>query len=172
MSLQSRNLKDTIGTEVTVAMEDLLRPEVAREVRNLLVDRGVLVFPKLGISDDEQLQLASLIGTVREEGGSGIFKITLDNKANAQALYLKGSWLWHMDGTHDHPLERGDIEIGVHRLPVGGRLDPGGKDFRLHFVEIDDHLAQRAGFVSDGGGSCVFSHRFPLSSTQLSSAEW
>ena len=42
-----------------------------------------------------------MIGIVRDEGEKGIFKITLDNKANTQALYLKGSFNWHMDGTHD-----------------------------------------------------------------------
>ena len=101
MTLEIRNLKDTIGAEVRVSVEDLLRPEVAAEVRELLLDRGVLVFPQLGISDAEQVRLAAMIGTVRDEGEKGIFKITLDNKANAQALYLKGSFNWHMDGTHD-----------------------------------------------------------------------
>ena len=101
MSLNVRNLKENIGAEVIVAVEDLLQPAVAAEVRKLLVDRGVLVFPQLGISDEEQVRLAGLIGNVREEGEKGIFKITLDNKSNAQALYLKGSFNWHMDGTHD-----------------------------------------------------------------------
>jgi alpha-ketoglutarate-dependent taurine dioxygenase len=45
--------------------------------------------------------LSRLMGTVREEGEGGIFKITLDKNANAHADYLKGSFLWHLDGTHD-----------------------------------------------------------------------
>lgn len=45
MSLKSRNLKDTIGAEITITVDDLLLPEVAREVRELLVDRGFLSFP-------------------------------------------------------------------------------------------------------------------------------
>lgn len=101
MSLQVRNLKDHIGAEVIVAVEDLLQPEIAAQVRELLIDRGVLVFPELGISDEEQVRLAALIGDVRNEGENGIFKITLDNKAHDQAIYLKGSFNWHMDGTHD-----------------------------------------------------------------------
>ncbi|PLK26772.1 TauD/TfdA family dioxygenase [Novosphingobium sp. TH158] len=102
MALQTRKLTETIGTEVIAPVEELLKPEVAAQVRQILVERGVLLFPQLGISDEDQVRLASLIGTVREEGEKGIFKITLDNKANAQALYLKGSFNWHMDGTHDH----------------------------------------------------------------------
>jgi alpha-ketoglutarate-dependent taurine dioxygenase len=114
MTLQVRNLKDNIGAEVIVAVEDLLRPEVAAQVRGLLVARGVLVFPQLGIADEEQVRLAGLIGDVRAEGEKGIFKVTLDSDANAQAEYLKGSWLWHMDGTHD-------------RVPVFGSLLSGRK---------------------------------------------
>lgn len=119
MALQVRNLKENIGAEVIVAVEDLLQPEVAAQVRELLVERGVLFFPQLGISDEEQVRLAGLIGNVRPEGEKGIFKITLDNKANAQALYLKGSWLWHMDGTHDQVPVFGSL-LSAYRLSDEG----------------------------------------------------
>jgi alpha-ketoglutarate-dependent taurine dioxygenase len=66
----------------------------------LLVDRGVLVFREIDFSDKEQVRLATLLGNVRDEGENGIFKVTLD-KANPQSASLKGSFLWHMDGTHD-----------------------------------------------------------------------
>ena len=109
MALRVRNLKDSIGAEVIAAAGDLLQPDVAARLRELLMARGVLLFPRLDISDEEQVRLAGLIGTVRAEGEKGIFKVTLDATANAQADYLKGSWLWHMDGTHD-------------RIPVFGSL--------------------------------------------------
>jgi alpha-ketoglutarate-dependent taurine dioxygenase len=112
MALRVRNLKDSIGAEVIAAAGDLLQPDVAARLRELLMARGVLLFPRLDISDEEQVRLAGLIGTVRAEGEKGIFKVTLDATANAQADYLKGSWLWHMDGTHD-------------RIPVFGSLLSG-----------------------------------------------
>ena len=120
MTLQVRNLKDTIGAEVVCSAEELLRPDVAAQVRNLLVQRGVLVFPQLNISDEDQVSLAGLIGTVRAEGEKGIFKITLDNKANMQALYLKGSFLWHMDGTHDQVPVFGSLLSGHVLSQEGG----------------------------------------------------
>lgn len=95
------NLKDRIGTEVRTDIESLLTPEVAQEVRRLLVQRGVLVFKELNLSDEQQLQLSRLMGSLREEGEKGIYKVTLDRKANARADYLKGSFMWHLDGTHD-----------------------------------------------------------------------
>ena len=60
MTLNARNLKESIGSEVHVAVEDLLQPAVAAEVRELLLQRGVLVFPQLGISDEGQVRLAGL----------------------------------------------------------------------------------------------------------------
>jgi alpha-ketoglutarate-dependent taurine dioxygenase len=101
MLLTVRNLSETIGAEVRNNVHDLLRPEMAAQVRQLLVDRGVLVFPELKISDADQVAFAGLLGNVRQEGEKGIFKVTLDRHTNAHADYLKGSFLWHVDGTHD-----------------------------------------------------------------------
>ena len=99
--IEAINLKECIGSEIRADVGTLLQPEAAAEVRRLLVQRGVLVFRELNIRDEDQVKFAGLLGNVREEGEKGIFKITLDNKANAQAIYLKGSFNWHMDGTHD-----------------------------------------------------------------------
>jgi alpha-ketoglutarate-dependent taurine dioxygenase len=90
-----------IGSEVRARAETLLQPENAREIRRLLTDRGVLLFRDLHLSDEQQVALAGMLGTIRPEGEKGIFKVTLDGQANAQAAYLKGSFNWHMDGTHD-----------------------------------------------------------------------
>jgi alpha-ketoglutarate-dependent taurine dioxygenase len=103
MALEVLNLKDRIGSEVRTNIESLLTPDVAKEVRRLLVARGVLVFRGLDLTDEQQVGLARLMGTLREEEGEkGVFKVTLDKKTNARADYLKGSFLWHIDGTHDN----------------------------------------------------------------------
>ena len=101
MTLEAIKLTEFTGSEIRTDKASLLTPEVAAEVRRHLVDRGMLVFREIGMSDEEQVALAEMLGTVRNEGEKGVFKITLDNKSNAQAIYLKGSFLWHMDGTHD-----------------------------------------------------------------------
>jgi len=116
-------LSETIGSEVHADVETLLRPDIAHKVRDLLIERGVLLFRALGISDEDQVTLAGLIGTVRNEGEKGIFKITLDNKANAQALYLKGSFLWHMDGTHDTVPVFGSLLSGHVLSAEGGQTE-------------------------------------------------
>ena len=101
MGFEAINLTQHTGSEVRADVATLLQPEVAADLRKLLIERGMLLFRELNISDEDQVTLAGLLGTVRQEGEKGIFKVTLDNRANMQALYLRGSFLWHMDGTHD-----------------------------------------------------------------------
>jgi alpha-ketoglutarate-dependent taurine dioxygenase len=101
MSFEAVNLKERIGSEIRTDVETLLTQEAAAEVRRLLVERGVLVFREIGLTDTQQVALARLLGSVREEGEKNIHKITLDRRLNARADYLLGTFNWHIDGTHD-----------------------------------------------------------------------
>lgn len=101
MSFEAVNLTDRIGSEIHADVESLLNAEAGAALRRLLVERGVLVFRQLNPSAEQQMALARLLGTLREELGKGIYKITLDKRTNAHADYLKGSFNWHIDGTHD-----------------------------------------------------------------------
>jgi alpha-ketoglutarate-dependent taurine dioxygenase len=101
MQLQVRDLTKFVGSEIRADVPTLLNPGVAARVRQLLVERGVLVFPRINITDREQVAFAALLGTVRDEGQNGIFKVTLNKESGPAADYLKGSFLWHLDGTHD-----------------------------------------------------------------------
>lgn len=101
MALEVRDLTECIGAEVRAPVAAVLDPANAAELRELLVARGVLVFKELNLTDGQQVMLGSHLGALREEGEKGIFKITLDQKANERADYLKGSFNWHLDGTHE-----------------------------------------------------------------------
>jgi alpha-ketoglutarate-dependent taurine dioxygenase len=101
MPLNSFNLRDPIGSGIQIDVAKLLKPDTAQELRRLLVQRGVLVFKKINLNDEQQVVLAALMGTVRPEGKQGIEKITLDKSVNSRADYIKGSFNWHLDGTHD-----------------------------------------------------------------------
>jgi alpha-ketoglutarate-dependent taurine dioxygenase len=101
MSFDVIPLTEHTGSEVRASVETLLQPETGPRLREALVDRGVLVFRGVSLTDEQQVELASRMGSLREEGEKGVFKITLDKKFNAGADYLKGSFNWHMDGTHD-----------------------------------------------------------------------
>ena len=101
MALQVSNLSQTIGARIDAGKQELLTPQAGAQLRQILVERGVLLFPQVNMTDEEQVQFAGMLGNVRDEGENGIYKITLDPSANTQADYLRGSFNWHMDGTHD-----------------------------------------------------------------------
>jgi alpha-ketoglutarate-dependent taurine dioxygenase len=123
MAFEVLHLRDRIGAEIRTDAATLLTADVAAEVRRQLLARGVLVFKELHLADEQQVALARMMGSVREEGEKGIFKITLDKGANARADYLKGSFNWHVDGTHDDLPVFASLLSGRTLSPVGGQTE-------------------------------------------------
>jgi alpha-ketoglutarate-dependent taurine dioxygenase len=104
VKMQAEEIKPQIGARVLNSKEELLSGEIAGEIRELLEARGVLVFPKIGFTSEEQVEFTKTLGTFAPErgDGEGITKITLDAKENpTSAEYLKGSLYWHIDGTRN-----------------------------------------------------------------------
>lgn len=100
MALETRDIKPKIGTEILSGKEALLSGAHAGEIRELLEKRGVLVFPELNFTDEEQLKFTKTLGNVaKEPGGEEVFPISLDPKVSSGVEYLKGSLYWHFDGT-------------------------------------------------------------------------
>lgn len=123
MAVEHTNLTPVIGAAVRGSPDDLLNPEAADDLRRLLRERGVLLFKELHLTSDQQVHLAGMLGSVRQEGGGNIFKITLDPKINPGADYLKGSFLWHMDGTHDDVPVFASLLTGRKLSEVGGQTE-------------------------------------------------
>lgn len=123
MVFEEHPLKELIGSEVRISSEHMDAPEVTSQLRNLLVNRGVLVFRGQHLDDEQQLGLARGLGKLREELGKGIYKITLDKKSNAHADYLKGSFLWHIDGTHDDIPPFATLLTGLTLSETGGQTE-------------------------------------------------
>jgi alpha-ketoglutarate-dependent taurine dioxygenase len=98
--LDATDIHPQIGSTITLGKAALLSGEHAGELRALLERRGVLVFPKVNFTDDEQIAFTKTLGTFAPEiHGEEIYKISLDTKVNTRADYLKGSLYWHIDGT-------------------------------------------------------------------------
>jgi alpha-ketoglutarate-dependent taurine dioxygenase len=99
--LSQQQITPNIGSRVLNNKQELLSGGLERELRELLEHRGVLVFPAIGFSDEEQVAFTKTLGTFQPERMSGdVFKVTLDAKENPHsAEYLKGSLYWHIDGT-------------------------------------------------------------------------
>lgn len=99
-------IKPKIGARVLNSKDELLKGHLAREIRELLEQYGVLVFPKVSFTDDEQVAFTKTLGTFAPERGDkddqSVYKVTLDAKENPSgAEYLKGSLYWHIDGTRN-----------------------------------------------------------------------
>ena len=104
--MQTENIGPNIGTVVHVARSALLDDAVVQRCLQLLEERDVLVFPRIGLNDEEQLAFTDRIGervnfTQRVPGrdsAQGVYTVTLDPKLNLEPEYVLGTYFWHMDG--------------------------------------------------------------------------
>ena len=101
MTFAASDLTTRIGTRIDSDAETLMSGKQAKQIRELLEQRGVLLFPRVDLTDSQQLTFARTLGGVIDQGEKGIFKVTLDSKENPAAEYLRGTILWHIDGFSD-----------------------------------------------------------------------
>ncbi|WP_065288557.1 TauD/TfdA dioxygenase family protein [Mycolicibacter kumamotonensis] len=122
-TLSTRDLTERIGTEVLADKAALLSGAHAGAIRELLEQRGVLVFPQIGLTESEQVAFTETLGTLApERDGAAVYDVTLDTRVNKQADYLKGSFYWHLDGTMNQvPILASLLSSKV--LPAGGGGD-------------------------------------------------
>src|SRR5690606_39240334 len=96
-----------IGSIVHADKQTLLSGAKANEIREALQRRGVLVFPEINMTDEEQIAFTHTLGTFAHEKseqregqeGDHVYPISMDPKVNPSADYLKGAFFWHIDGT-------------------------------------------------------------------------
>ena len=79
----------------------LISDEVAAACLDLLEERGVVVFPRIDVSDAEQLAFTDRLGarvnfTRSVPGGDAetrdVYRITLDPEANPEPEYVQGTF--------------------------------------------------------------------------------
>lgn len=141
MAFETHPLNEYTGTEIRGDIQDLLKPEASADLRRLLVERGVLVFKALNPTEEEHVALARQLGNVRDELGKSIYKITLDKKSNAHGDYLKGSFLWHIDGTHDKIPPFGTVLTGRVLSSTGGQTEFANS--YAAYEQLSDEMKQR-----------------------------
>jgi len=123
-TLMATELTPLIGSAVHLGKDALLSGVYATGLRELLERRGVLVFPLIRLSDEEQVRFTNTLGTLAPEmDGEPTYKVTLDTRANARADYLKGSLYWHLDGTMNKVPILASILSSKVLSPTGGDTD-------------------------------------------------
>ncbi len=122
--LRYEEIKPTIGARVLNSKQELLSGELSDEINALLEQRGVIVFPKLDFSAEEQIAFSDILGGSTDEIGTekgSIFKVSLDKEVNPYAAeYLRGSLTWHIDGTMNKMPVRGSMLTAIVLSPEGG----------------------------------------------------
>ncbi|WP_321390687.1 TauD/TfdA family dioxygenase [Emcibacter sp.] len=99
-AFKAEDIKPKIGSRILNSKEELLSGAHSTAIRDLLEQRGVLVFPKINFNDDEQIAFTRTLGKVaKERSGEEVFPISLDPKVSSGVDYLKGAFYWHFDGT-------------------------------------------------------------------------
>jgi alpha-ketoglutarate-dependent taurine dioxygenase len=107
MTFSAIELTPRVGSELKTDKSSLLSGDYRQEIRELLVDRGVILIRGIEVTDDEQRTFARSLGelrlgSVKKEGDEGLQKVTLDKEQNPEyAQFFFGSKLWHMDGTYE-----------------------------------------------------------------------
>lgn len=125
--------KPRIGATVHVDRAHLFDADVAQACLAALEERGVLVFPQINLSDEEQIAFTDALGervsfTKNAPGGSAaeqdVYKITLDPAVNQHTEYVLGTFFWHVDGaTMDMPLPKATLLSGRVLSEKGGQTE-------------------------------------------------
>ncbi|HEX5944839.1 MAG TPA: TauD/TfdA family dioxygenase [Acidimicrobiales bacterium] len=135
--ITTEKLGATVGAEVTdVDKERLLHDDdLPAACLEALEENGALVFRGLHLDDATQVAFSKKLGEV-EIFGKGehpeIFRVTLDPKKNPSAVYLRGTFDWHIDGCTD------DIPIMATMLSAHAVAASGGEtEFASTYTAYD-----------------------------------
>ena len=143
MTYTTTDLTPRIGTQVHVDRETLIGGAIARELRDLLMARGVLLFRGLTLSAEDHVRFAATLGQVRLEHGNRITAITADaEKSPIFADYTKGTFWFHVDGTYtDTPGFASVLHARV-VAPEGG-----GTEFANTYASYEDLPEEEKAFL-------------------------
>jgi alpha-ketoglutarate-dependent taurine dioxygenase len=137
-----------VGAKIHVDRSNLFDADVAADSLSALEDRGVIIFPGLHLTDEEQLRFTDGLGdrvdfTKNAPGGNAaeqdVYKITLDPEVNQHQEYVLGTFFWHVDGaTMDMALPKATL------LSARVLSDKGGQtefcNLYAAYEYLPDHL--------------------------------
>ena len=123
MSFTAISVLPRIATRIEADKQTLMSGARAADIRELLELRGVLIFPQINLTDEEQLVFSRTLGDLVDQGEKGIYKVTLDAKVTPTAEYLRGTVLWHIDGFSDDVPARASILSARKLSSIGGQTE-------------------------------------------------
>lgn len=134
-------LRPRIGARCSADRATLLDPSFGPVCMEALERFGVLLFPRVGFSDQQQILFSRNLGELVPQGrprpdGSQeeVFKITLDPRENPSAEYLKATIEWHIDGLFEDGAPPRATMLSARRLSATG----GQTEFCNTYAAYDD----------------------------------
>ncbi len=154
-TLTLNKLTNNVGAEVVgLDAERLVNDEsLAQQILVALEDNGVLVFPRLHLGPEAQVALCQRLGDVDYSVGRGavpgIMLVTLDPSKSLSAEYLRGTFLWHIDGC---TLPEGQNPQAATVLSAVALADNGGQTEFASTYAAYDRLTPGKGSVTGISG--------------------
>lgn len=106
--LKIERITPNLGARITLSADHILDEGVPDQILEALNQYGVLLFPRINLSDEAFVALTDALGEmeaarVTADGSSpsdlGIYRIAMDKDDKTQREYVAGNDYWHMDGT-------------------------------------------------------------------------
>ncbi len=124
MAFSTTDLSPNIGTRIDTELKTLLEGSIAKDLRSVLEQRGVLLFRGIAMTDEQQLKFARTLGVPRNEHGTDITKVSGDKtKSPIFAEYTRGTFWFHFDDTYkEYPALASVLRCRV-VAPTGGQTE-------------------------------------------------
>jgi len=133
MSITVEPIKPAIGAVVHVDRARLCDAETVRAVREALEKHSVLVFPRLDLTDAEQLAFTDSLGTrvnfPRYMPNSSrrmddIYRVGFDDTFDDRKEFVQGTFFWHIDGVMiEMPVSKATLLTARKLSDKGGQTD-------------------------------------------------
>ncbi len=121
--LQSTEIKTLIGSVLHTSKAILLSGSYVQDIRVLLEQRGVLVIPQVGFTQEELICFTQTLGRyVADKADGGATAISLD-ESSSSAEYTKSSCFWHFDGYMNQVPVLASILSAEVISPTGGNTE-------------------------------------------------
>ncbi len=133
MRIAVEPIKPSIGGIVHVDRAALCDEDVVHTIKDALEERSVLVFPRIGLTDEEQLAFTDRLGTrvnfarnFRDPGipVPDVYQVSFDAAYNDRKEFVQGTYFWHIDGIMvDRPISKATLLTARKLSAKGGQTE-------------------------------------------------
>jgi alpha-ketoglutarate-dependent taurine dioxygenase len=164
MAIEVELIKPKVGARIHAAPADLTDPAVVQRCLELLEQQAVLVFPRIGLSNDEQLAFTDALGarvnfTTNAQTGDldapDVYTVTLDPKLNPNPEAVHGTYFWHMDGVLSGIVQPKASLLSARAVSAKGGQTEFASTYAAYEALSDEEKAELEGLVVEHTRSSI-----------------